>query len=822
MINKDRFFYLIENNKESELEIFLQVYNKMLQIDSQFSRFITEKNDNDLDGLFLAAHKNFPGIVRLLVQEDIEIDSINFKGAHSPLSIAALNGYPEVVELLVSAGANINQVVSDESPLFSAAYHNRGDVVDLLLRLGADPNLGQISTGGTPLIAATAKGHLEIAKKLLPRSNPLLTMLNGFNVLHAAAEKGDPELIAQLKSLGVSLNNKTSQGSTPLHLAALGNNLSTFTVLIELGADLTITMPDGKTLMHIAAAKNNVVMLRILKDKGVDVNAESNDGDTPLCQAAKVGNCEAAKFLLENSANPNLGRNGTPIAIAVEKGHRKIFDLLIAWRVSLNVPLIFNGKVGNLNHVAVCHNRPEMLGVLIEQGVDKNACFGSESVAWMAAWRGQVECLAVLQKHGADLKYVRKNDGISLLDAAAYNGHVSSIHFLTKIPLDVNGTSSGFTPLYMAAQNGHIAALHLLIVSGAHVDLVASKTSETALHAAAKMGHIQALQLLITASAKLNPRRGDGATPLFLAALENQFEAVKFLLERGANSDIPLNDGSKLILTLKQRGMTRLIALFDNIRSFSERLKNYKGPINEEFLDPITNEVMNDPVTLSNGMIVDFSTFISFERTQDGKIKNPHDRKTFLLSAAYPCIALRTKIADFVLSIEKSMQNTAINDKVPGNSNTFFAERNSLSVEMRKLIFNIIQLLGFDPSQKIITLIKSKEYPSAMQEACKLGRIEPLNLLCSYLLNISKDLLLACINKVGSDGMTLLHLVAIESAKTNDPNILKVLVENGGNLSLKDDKGNVPLDYLGPDLKKIFLEANNLRLATESAMSTKS
>jgi ankyrin repeat protein len=84
----------------------------------------------------------------------------------SPVYWSIAGGNIQVLELLVSAKADVNAPGIDMSPLSSAALHGRSDFAKILLRAGADPNQAD-SEGFTSLMSAVAGGSLEIAEMLV-------------------------------------------------------------------------------------------------------------------------------------------------------------------------------------------------------------------------------------------------------------------------------------------------------------------------------------------------------------------------------------------------------------------------------------------------------------------------------------------------------------------------------------------------------------------------------------------------------------------------------------------------------------------------------
>ena len=59
-------------------------------------------------------------------------------------------------------------------------------------------------------------------------------------MMHAAAEGGSIELIRALHLRGMSLDDRNSDGRTPLMVAACEGKSEAALVLLELGADITV------------------------------------------------------------------------------------------------------------------------------------------------------------------------------------------------------------------------------------------------------------------------------------------------------------------------------------------------------------------------------------------------------------------------------------------------------------------------------------------------------------------------------------------------------------------------------------------------------
>ena len=98
--------------------------------------------------------------------------------------------------------------------------------------------------------------------------------------------------------------------------------------------------------------------------------------------------------------------------------------------------------------------------------------------------------------------------------------------------IDVNILSAqGESPLMLAALKGEIGLAELLIKKGADVN----KTGWTPLHYAATKGHLPMIRLLLENYAYIDAESPNGSTPLMMAGMYGTPEAVKLLIEEGAD-----------------------------------------------------------------------------------------------------------------------------------------------------------------------------------------------------------------------------------------------------------------------------------------------
>ena len=115
---------------------------------------------------------------------------------------------------------------------------------------------------------------------------------------------------------------------------------------------------------------------------------------------------------------------------------------------------------------------------------------------------------------------------------------------------DVNVLNTkGESALMMAALRGQQAIAEKLIKRGSDVN----KTGWAPLHYAASNGHLALMALLLENSAYIDAESPNGTTPLMMAAMYGTSEAVKLLIDEGADPQLK-NQQGLTALQFAQRG----------------------------------------------------------------------------------------------------------------------------------------------------------------------------------------------------------------------------------------------------------------------------
>jgi len=109
--------------------------------------------------------------IRALIASDSKLVNAYAPDGFTPLGLAVFFGYKETVEVLLKAGAEVNQQSRERmrvAPLHSAAAARRLDLAELLLARGADVHR-RAETGFTPMHEVAATGQIEFAELLLQK-----------------------------------------------------------------------------------------------------------------------------------------------------------------------------------------------------------------------------------------------------------------------------------------------------------------------------------------------------------------------------------------------------------------------------------------------------------------------------------------------------------------------------------------------------------------------------------------------------------------------------------------------------------------------------
>jgi ankyrin repeat protein len=272
---------------------------------------------------------------RYVAYDDVRFVVKVEEGGFTPLLFAARSGDAASAELLLAAGAKVDDTApTGATPLVVALHSGHGNVATLLLERGADPNAA--GAGYTPLHAAVLRGDVRLVDALLARGAKV----------DAPLERGTPvRRYSQDYAFSADLI-----GATPFWLASRYGDVPIMRALADAGANTRFLMTDGSNALIAAVAASSgfgsgdrreryltpvEIAARVEADDervtletaklalalGSDVNHVNRNGDTAMHLAAGQGLSTVVQFLVERGAALDVKnkRGLTPLGVALQR-----------------------------------------------------------------------------------------------------------------------------------------------------------------------------------------------------------------------------------------------------------------------------------------------------------------------------------------------------------------------------------------------------------------------------------------------------------------------------------------------------------------------
>jgi uncharacterized protein len=244
-----------------------------------------------------------------------ELNYTVLRGGSTPLLFAARSGDLESARLLLAAGADANEALPDgASALIVAAHSGHGGVGALLLQHGADPNAAAI--GYTPLHAAVLRGDLTLVKGLLKHgANPNRPITRGTPSRRANGH--------QFELLGPLV------GATPYVQAAQYLEIDIMRALAAGGADTRLAKADGTTPLMLSVG--------MLASPAVNRRSHRVLDGARVEEESDVLPAVAAVLDLGSDINAVNQQGDTALHFAASQGFSRIVQLLTEKGSDLNV-----------------------------------------------------------------------------------------------------------------------------------------------------------------------------------------------------------------------------------------------------------------------------------------------------------------------------------------------------------------------------------------------------------------------------------------------------------------------------------------------------
>ena len=296
------------------------------------------------------------------------------------LTLACLNGDGEMVEELLSAGADARASRrTGETALMIAAGSGSLLAVDSLLKHGADINAAEPSHGQTALMWAAAEGHTEIVNLLVSRgADSRLATKSGFTALAFATIANDGDAVKRLLAAGGDPNLKLGDGTELLLAATSHRSTAAAIALLDAGAAPGVKDQQDNTPLHMASQRGNLPLVQSLLAHGASVLAVNvapkgagrfggAAGQTPLFLAARGGHLDVMKALLDAGSNAHYRAPDGASFLMAAVGSANVEAVRLAWKYDSDVDIVTKDG-STLIHASVTGtgNSPEAQARIVE------------------------------------------------------------------------------------------------------------------------------------------------------------------------------------------------------------------------------------------------------------------------------------------------------------------------------------------------------------------------------------------------------------------------------------------------------------------------
>ena len=370
------------------------------------------------------------------------------------------------------------------------------------------------------LITAVQRVSYDEVNQLLESGvNVNVSRADGSTALSWASQRPDIHIVTALLKAGADPNSQDENGETPLTLASARGNSQIVEALINAGADITRNTWSGETPLHAAIFGGNLDIVRLLIERGVDVNAkDSRMGQTPLMRAVAGGNKEITLALIASGANlSSISKGGfQAIHFAALYGQKEIAEILINANAQGQTAV---SELGSPFLIALSEGHEMVARLLLTDEVNVNAR-NSDGTAPLheAAGAGMLSLTKDLIERGADM------------DAR-----------LGELPGNVYepGRGGGTTPFLAAARGGHVDVMKFLLSMGANPHDQSDDGAGSVMFATRSLD-IEAVRLLVELGADVNAVPTNHPTAIHTAIRFGKNDIVEYLAE--SNADLKIRD----------------------------------------------------------------------------------------------------------------------------------------------------------------------------------------------------------------------------------------------------------------------------------------
>lgn len=345
----------------------------------------------------------------------------DLKKAPGNLELATSINNIESVRILLEHGVDINAKKDGVyTPLCTSIRDNRVDIFNLLLKSGADPN---VPASEYPAWKCVTHKRQQYLPALLEAG---VNLNEPKGILEMAVQMNNFDALQWLIQHGVSPNDRSAKGHTPLTTAIRENKADVVDYLLRHGADANVRGQDwpvcmavkqpallAKILPHLhdvrqhkgvlemAVMADQLPSIKLLLAAGVSVEDKNGGVFSPLTTALREEKREIVKFLLDEAgADVNAPGEHLPIVKAVRRFHDEDYSFLeMLLAKGANPNKVYRGW--NAIMQAVENGHAGVLKLLVEKGGGADMTAQDESgrtLAEIVAHTGWDEASNILLK----------------------------------------------------------------------------------------------------------------------------------------------------------------------------------------------------------------------------------------------------------------------------------------------------------------------------------------------------------------------------------------------------------------------------------------
>lgn len=315
----------------------------------------------------------------------------------------------------------------------------------------------------------------------------------------------------------------------------------------------------GKTSLMYATESGSFENVKRLVENKAKVNIRDLKSKNALMYG--ITNFDIVKCLVNAGTNVNnKDINGLTVLMSVAiNGNKEIFEFLI----NTNVKIDARDKNGMTALMyAALFNHLEIVTILLKHGADINA--KNYDGRYVLMFSNCNDIIKYLIENGAKTNIKDRSDTTILMYSVMY----SSINTISLFLNDINARNNrGETALIIASQ--HLSLIHkikFLLENGADPN-IQDNSGSTALIYAAKFCDVETIKLLVN-DITIRSKDNNNNTPLFNAAEYNNHDVVKYLIDKGIDTNALDN--------LKRSAL--LFAIEGNKEDNVSLLLNYTNP----------------------------------------------------------------------------------------------------------------------------------------------------------------------------------------------------------------------------------------------------